>query len=170
MKQYEKTVDKALNTAEKVSRGANKLYIGCTMVLTNLCFLAFCLWGVYAGYNSWSLGRDGQTATGTVIKLAESSDGEGGCCVYSPVVEFQANGQTYTFESDNASNPPAYEVGESVSVIYNPADPATAQIDKWSERWLMPIILIPAMLFAMLITTIFSIRAWRRDEDVISNL
>lgn len=167
MEQYEKSVDKAFNAVEKVGSGLNKLYIGCALVASNLCFMAFCLWGVYAAYQSWSLQQNGQTTTGTVIALEESSTNEGGCCVYSPVVEFQANGQTYTFEGDNASDPPAYRVGETVSVLYDPADPATAQINQWSERWLMPLILIPAMLSSMLITTFFLVRAWRRNETVL---
>ena len=36
----------------------------------------------------------------------------------------------------------------------------------WNERWLFPIIIIPAMLFAAIITTFFLIRAWRRNETV----
>lgn len=166
MEQYEKAVDQAANAAEKVGSGLNKLYIGCSLVVANLFFCAFCAWGVYAAYNSWTLEQNGQTTTGIVIDLEESSTNEGGCCVYSPVIEFQVNGQTYTFEGDNASDPPAYRVGETVPVLYDPADPNTAQINKWGERWLMPIILIPAMLFAALLTTFFLIRAWRRNETV----
>ena len=43
MDQYEKTVDKALNAAEKVGSGVNKLYIGCSIIIANLFFAAFCL-------------------------------------------------------------------------------------------------------------------------------
>ena len=164
MDQYEKAVDKALNAAEKVGSGMNKLYIGCSIIALNLFFAAFCLWGVYALFKAYNLENSGSTTTGTVIEMEESSSTEGGCCVYSPVVEFQANGQTYTFESDNASDPPAYQVGETVPVIYDPNDPNTAQINKWSERWLFPIIIIPAMILGALITTFFLVRAWRRNE------
>lgn len=164
---YEKNVDKAMNTVEKVSRGANRLYIGCMTIVANLFFMAFCLWGAYAAFTAYKLDTGGQVTTGTVVRLDESSTQEGGCCVYSPVVEFQINGQTYTFDGGNASSPPAYEVGETIPVIYDPADPNTAQINKWSERWLFPIIIIPAMLFGALITTFFLVRAWRRNETII---
>ena len=167
MDQYEKTVDKALNTAEKVGSGLNKLYIGCAVIFANLFFAAFCLWGVYALFTAYKLETSGSTTTGTVIEMEESSTSEGGCCVYSPVIEFQVNGQTYTFDGGNASNPPAYRVGETVPVIYDPNDPDTAQINKWSERWLFPLIIIPAMLFAALLTTFFLVRAWRRNESII---
>jgi len=166
MDAYEKSVDKAVNVADKVSRGANRLYIGCVTILANLFFMAFCLWGVYAAYISWQLQTNGETTTGTVVRLDEQSDAEGGCCTYVPIVEFQAEGKTYSFDGNTASDPPQYDVNENVPVLYNPSDPNTAQINKFSDRWLMPIILIPAMILTSIITTFFMIRAWRRGESL----
>lgn len=156
-------LDKTLNT---VGTGVNRLQTGCWILFGNLFLGAFCLWGVYAGYISWTLQNEGITTTGTVVRLEESNSSEGGCCVYSPVIEFSANGQTYSFESDNASDPPAYEVGEVVDVIYHPSDPNTAQINKWSERWLFPVIIIPAMILTAAILNFFMIRAWIRGESI----
>lgn len=152
-------------TLDAVGTGVNRMQIGCWTIFFNLFFAGFCLWGAYAGYISWKLQNEGITTTGTVIRLEESSS-EGGCCVYSPVVEFNANGQTYSFEGGNASDPPAYEVGELVDVIYTPSDPSTAQINKWTERWLFPIIIIPAMIFAALMLNFFMIRTWMRGESI----
>jgi hypothetical protein len=163
-KNYERTVDKATDAVFKVGGAVNRLQIGCWTVFFNLFFAGFCLWGAYAGYTSWKLDKEGETATGIVVSLDESNDSEGGCCVYSPVIEFEANDQTYTFEGDNASDPPAYDVGEEVNVIYDPKDPNTAQINKWTERWLFPIIIIPVMFLTALILNFFMIRAfWRND-------
>jgi hypothetical protein len=153
-------------TLDAVGKGASRLQIGCWTIFFNLFFAGFCLWGVYAGYTSWTLQNEGQTTTGTVVRLEESSSGEGGCCVYSPIIEFNANGQTYSFEGDNASDPPAYEVGEVVNVIYHPSDPDSAQIDKWSERWLFPIFIIPAMILAAMIMNFFMLRSWMRGEPI----
>jgi uncharacterized protein DUF3592 len=166
-KNYERTVDKAVNAAEKVGNAANRAYIGCITIFANLFFAAFCLWGAYAAYTGWQLQTNGESTTGVVIRMEESSSGESGCCVYSPVVEFNANGQTYSFEGDNASDPPAYRVGEEVPVLYDPARPETAQINKWTERWLFPIIIIPAMILAALLVNFFMIRAWRRGESIL---
>ncbi|MBI5953559.1 MAG: DUF3592 domain-containing protein [Chloroflexi bacterium] len=167
MDAYEKSVDKAVNAVEKVASGANRLYIGCITILANLFFMAFCLWGVYAAYTSWQLETNGERTTGVVVRLLEQSDSDGGCCTYVPVVQFEAGGSTYSFEGDTASYPPQYEVGEEVSVLYDPSSPNTAQIDKFSERWLMPLILIPAMILASIILTFFMIRAWRRGETIL---
>lgn len=164
---YEKNFDKAANTLEKVGRGANRLYIGCTTIIVNLFFAAFCLWGAYAASVSWRLETTGEVTTGTITRLEESTTSEGYCCVYAPVIEFQANGQTYSFESDTASNQTDYTVGRQVRVRYDPADPNTAQIDNFMERWLFPAIIIPAMVLASLLVTFFMVRAWRRGEVVI---
>lgn len=153
-------------TLDAVSTGANRLQIGCWILFGNLFLAAFCLWGVYAGYTSWRLQNEGVITTGTVIQMEESNSSEGGCCVYSPVVEFTINGQTYSFDGGNASDPPAYRVGEVVEVIYDPSDPGTAQINKWTERWLFPILIIPAMIFTAAILNFFMIRAWRRGEYI----
>ena len=156
-------LDKTLDVVEK---GASRLQIGCWTIFFNLFFAGFCLWGVYAGYTSWRLQNEGLTTTGSVVRLEESNSSEGGCCVYSPVIEFSANGQTHSFEGDNASDPPAYQVGEVVNGIYDPADPSTAQINKWTERWLFPIIIIPVMILAAALLNFFMIRAWMRGEHI----
>ena len=156
-------LDKTLDTVEK---GANRLKLGCMAVLINLFFMAFCLWGVYAGYVGWKLQTSGEKTEGTVVRLNEQSDSEGGCCTYVPIVEFNAGGRAYSFDGGTASDPPAYRVGERVPVIYDPSDPQTAQIDKWSERWLFPIIIIPAMLITALATNVVMIRVWRRGGDL----
>jgi hypothetical protein len=156
-KNYERTVDKGLNAVEKVAGVANRAYIGCATIAANLFFASFCLWGAYAGYTSYTLEQTGEATTGIVVKMEESDTSEGGCCVYGPVIEFVADGQTFSFEGDNASDPPAYKVGEEVSILYDPADPNTAQINKWTERWLF---------LAALILNFFMIRAFWRNEPI----
>jgi hypothetical protein len=150
---------------QKIDRGMNILQTGCTLVLVNLFLGGFCLWGLYAGWVSWRLETTGESAQGTVVRMLEQDDSEGGCCVYVPVVEFSANGSRYTLEGDTASDPPQYEVGETVPVLYDPADPDTAQIDKWLERWLMPVILVPAMLLAAALVNFVTLRGWLRGRN-----
>ena len=51
-------------------------------------------------------------------------------------------------------------------MIYHPSDPDTAQINKWTERWLFPILIIPSMLIAALILNIIMGRALIRGDDL----
>lgn len=168
MDQYEKNVDKAAKTLESLASGANRVRNGCIAVLANLFFAAFCLWGVYAGYNSWQLQTNGVTTTAVVTSLDEQSDSEGGCCTYVPVLEYTVNGQNYTIRGNTASSPPQYRVGEKVSILYDPSTPEKAQINNWTERWLMPVLLIPAMLIAALVLNFFMLRASRRGESIFA--
>jgi hypothetical protein len=158
-------LDRTIDTA---GTWLSRLQTGCLAVFINLFLMAFCLWGVYAAYVGWKLETRGETTTGTVVRMEESDSAEGGCCVYSPVVEFQAGEQSFTFDSGNASYPPAYKVGQQVRVRYDPANPKTAQIDSFFERWLFPILIIPAMLLTALIINFFLIRGFLRGEDMSS--
>ncbi len=162
---YEKNFDKVANTVDKVATGINRLRIGCITLFVNLFFAAFCLWGAYAASVSWKLQTAGEVTTGTVTRLEESKTSEGYCCLYTPVVEFQANGQTYSFENGSASDSVDYTVGSDVNVRYDPANPNTAQNDNVIERWLFPVLIIPSMIFGALIVNFFSFRAWKRGDD-----
>lgn len=151
-------------TLDKVEKGANRLQIGCITIFVNLFLGAFCLWGAYAAVVANRLETNGVTTEGIVVGLDES-DNEGST-VYSPIVEYEVNGRRYTIDGGIASSPPAYDVGERVEVLYDKADPSTAQINKWSERWLFPIMIIPAMILTALILNFFMLRAWRRGESI----
>lgn len=81
-----------------------------------------------------------KTASGTVISNVSHSDDDG--YTYSPVVSFTTKeGELKQFESNNASEPPAYHVGEKIEVLYDPANPDHAQINNFFESWLGCIIL-----------------------------
>jgi hypothetical protein len=71
--------------------------------------------------------RQAERATGTVTDLEyrRDSDGDGS---YYPVVAFTTSrGEQVSFRSRTGRNPPAFERGESVGVLYQPADPSQAR-------------------------------------------
>jgi hypothetical protein len=53
-----------------------------------------------------------------------------------------------------------------VDVRYDPTNPNTAQIDSFFERWIFPVIIIPAMILAALVINVVMVRAWMRGEAV----
>jgi hypothetical protein len=56
--------------------------------------------------------------------------------VYAPVFEFQsADGKVHRVEGD-ASNPPRHQVGDEVSLLYDPAAPEGARLESFSGLWL----------------------------------
>jgi hypothetical protein len=60
--------------------------------------------------------------------------------VYQPVVRFDHDGQRTEFNDSIASNPPAYHVGETVTVLYLESNPYVARIDSFTSLWLVPMI------------------------------
>jgi len=92
---------------------------------------------------------DAERAKGTVVTLAWRDDhtnssrkrrANDGPVAY-PVVEFtSADGTRTTFRSSTGSNPPSYETGEQVEVLYRPGSPEDARIDGFASLWLLPLI------------------------------
>jgi hypothetical protein len=67
---------------------------------------------------------------------------------YFPIVEFRtAREQVAQFQADDGS----LRVGDSVSLLYDPANPRHARLDKWGNRWAGPLALWGAGLGMLVI-------------------
>lgn len=87
------------------------------------------LFGVGAGltYQYYRIRQIGLMTEGQVIQLDERCDDDG--CTYRPVVEFNdQDGQNFTYTSSSSTNPPAYDVGEIVTIYYMQENPHEARI------------------------------------------
>lgn len=74
------------------------------------------------------------TADGTVVELVRSRSSDS--TSYYPVVVFKdAQGRQVEFRSSSGSNPPSYNRGESVVVLYEPASPENAKIQGFFSLW-----------------------------------
>lgn len=69
------------------------------------------------------------TSDGNVLQLVERITTSGRASALYPVVEFQANGQTYRFESEFGTRPASQHVGQTVKVKYDPSNPQKAEVD-----------------------------------------
>lgn len=80
------------------------------------------------------------TVKGTVTELLPSRSDNS--TTYKPVVSFTTkDGKQIQYTSSVSSNPPSYEVGETVEIFYDPADPHDANINGFASLWLAPLIL-----------------------------
>lgn len=69
----------------------------------------------------------GLRAEGVVVELLASTDSDG--TTYAPVFQFQTqSGQTVKIQSNSYANPPAYTIGEPVTILYPPENPVAGQI------------------------------------------
>ena len=81
-----------------------------------------------------------QSAEGVVVELVARSGSKGGV-TYAPVYEFtDRNGESHRVQSSSSSNPASYDVGERVTVRYEPAEPGDARIDGFMDNWFLPTI------------------------------
>ncbi len=102
------------------------------LLIAGICLLTF---GTKEIIQVNSFVSNGEEADGVIIEMRKGST------KYRPLVRFQTKqGVTYEFLPGNGSNPPMYEVGEHVPVIYNPAAPSYAVINTFIEIWLGPLI------------------------------
>ena len=83
------------------------------------------------------------TAPGVVTELIEVRDNDGSASTFKPVVKFTtASGQLVSFTSSYSSRPPAYDVGENVTVLYSPGNANDARIKGFASLWLGTLILL----------------------------
>lgn len=81
-------------------------------------------------------------ATVTDLRTIES-DGE----VYSPIFTYQTvNGSTFTYELPEGTNPPAWEIGETEIVIYDPADPSNVRLYSYFRIFIWPLVFLSLAL------------------------
>lgn len=52
-----------------------------------------------------------------------------------PVIDYEYNGEMYSYYSAVTSNPPSYEMGEQVEVFVNPNNPNDVIVNTFTERW-----------------------------------
>ncbi|QKV97311.1 DUF3592 domain-containing protein [Streptomyces sp. NA02950] len=114
---------------------------------------------------------DAERARGTVVALDWRNDDHGASgkerendkpAAY-PVVEFtSADGARRTFRSSTGSNPPSYEEGDRVEVLYRADSPEDARINGFASLWLLPLVFGGVGLaMAGIGTAVVRARRWR---------
>lgn len=96
----------------------------------------FLMVGVGFGWSSCSLLGVAERTEGTVIRLAGNGPRRG----TAPVVEFFLDGNRREFQSWLSTSPPQFNVGDKVTVLYDPNDPQRASIESFVTLWLFPTI------------------------------
>ena len=124
------------------------LLVGVLFVLIGIAVL---IGGAVSALKQMRKSARGVEATGKVVDLVRRVFSAGSSGVYCPVVDFTtATGQTVRFESQFGTMPASHQVGQSLAVRYDPADPQKADVDSVTANWFVPGCTI-AMGFAFLV-------------------
>lgn len=151
-----------MSKIEKTFNVFHKFYRGCIWLLINLFALGFMCWSLYMVFVGFRVETNGETTEGHVSRL-ESGDGG----TYTAVVEFEVDGETYSFRDTTSSYPPKYDPGESVTVRYDRTNPNFAQIDGVLPLWLFPSCIVTALIVVLIVVNIWGVRAWKRGEEML---
>lgn len=86
-----------------------------------------------------------ETVTGMIVDARVTSSsristGRDRAPLYCPIVEYSVAGTQYSLESQHCSSGRP-ELGEEITVRYNPADPGDSVIESWASRWLSIVML-----------------------------
>ena len=102
--------------------------------------LLFFGWRVYQGKQEFL--KQAHLASGVVIELKYKPPFSSGTGSYAPVVTYKTTeGRDVTFVNGVSANPPSYDKGDKVEVVYDPDKPEQAEINSALGLWLVPGIL-----------------------------
>lgn len=106
--------------------------------------LGLLILAVFSLKNTLSFLKKAERTTGTVTSLRMiESDGE----VYLPVFTFQTSDHIeYTYGLSEGSNPPAWTIGDTETIIYDPEDPSHAGLYTYFRIFAWPLIWISIAL------------------------
>ena len=128
---------------------------------SGLVFIGLAGWFYLREYN---LERSGYSAQGIVVDMVESIDDDGSS--YAPIVRFRAHsGHTLEFQSGYYTYPAAYEIGQTVTVLY-PADNPSKAILKGESNLLILIFGILGVVCCFA----FGIAAWVMGNGDLSEM
>ena len=99
-------------------------------IILLLVGLALLILGINLFIHSKKLLNTGIKTEATVIDNVpvQSESKNGSSILYTPVMEYKVKGDLKTYIPNSSSNPPAYEIGEKVPIVYSAKNPASPRI------------------------------------------
>jgi Protein of unknown function (DUF3592) len=130
----------------------------------NLVWVLLAVFAVFLGWHSYRLSINGEVARGTVVRLVDDDLTSSFADIY-PVVEFEANGQSYSVRSQNNyrwwNRYTRFRIGRQVEMRYDPENPENAEVNSWVDLWAEPVILGVFVAFCAIGVNAFLFLRWR---------
>ena len=96
--------------------------------------------GMLIGAIAWHLSTrhflaSASRTQGTVVALLPRYSSNDSSPTYAPVVRFNDGSHDIQFTSPSSSNPPSYNIGATVPILYQESNPYNAKIDSFFSLW-----------------------------------
>lgn len=148
---------------------ASQLVAKCVFLIVGLVFFVGAL---ISAYRTHAFLRTCVTAQGRIAGFKPVHSSRRNSTTYAPVFRFDVPGTHFaTVVSHTSSNPPAFTVGEAVTVRYPTGHPEQALIDSFGQLWLMDWAFggIGALIFGIGLLTLLYRQRGKRREPALSN-
>ncbi|MGB6692307.1 MAG: DUF3592 domain-containing protein [Terracidiphilus sp.] len=120
------------------AQGAVRLLFGVAFFVLGPCALA---WALISAYRTHTFLQRSVTAQATIVRLNVVRSLRRRTRGYEPVFIFTADdGRTYTINSNYATNPPAFKIGERATAHYEKGHPEQARLDSFTQLWMFDVI------------------------------
>lgn len=114
-----------------------------------LCVSPFLFIGLYGLYSTHQSKKNLIETEGTVVGNVLTIFGD---ATYAPAIKFSTQDSTeIIFTGSVGANPPMYEIGEKVDVLYDSNKPQEARIKSFMELWFGDVLFISIALFVFTI-------------------
>jgi hypothetical protein len=111
------------------------LFVALIFALVGCPFVSL---GLYEASQTWQVQHTFVATPGVVVGNSYRSSNDDASGAYYPEVEFKPeDGPPVRFTDSLGTQPPDYEVGDQVEVLYNPHNAADARINSWLRLWFM---------------------------------
>lgn len=98
--------------------------------------------GIYSGVRTARFIDQASLAEGTVIENVAALDTSENRVTYRPKIHFRArDGQEITIISSFGADPPAYQAGQTVALLYHPNEPTRTEIRGFWNLWFLTVML-----------------------------
>lgn len=115
-------------------------------ILLLIIGLSLSAFGVFTFKKNQKLAKNGVKTMAKVVDVSEQTDtdSEGfSSKSYYPVLEFvDQNSQKHKFKGNVGGGKRKYHLDQEVEIIYDPTNPAQAQMKSFFTQWIMPMIIV----------------------------
>jgi hypothetical protein len=130
-----------------INKGIKRPQLGCVFALLPIAGAILAVVGGWFLFTSWAFYSKGVKVEGTVVRLESSQSTDG--VTYTAVFSYAVDGQSYEVMSGTASDPPLYQKGDVVTLLYDPDNPKSARENSFWDLWGLSLILCPVSIFML---------------------